>query len=109
MWADLTSGAALVFAAPRSLWLCLLLPLVAVSIWFAPRRSLLSLPIVALRLAALTLIVLAIAGLSVQTKQAGEGLCIVIAEDVSESVGAAGRKLGEELVRSLIPKLERAD
>ncbi|HSD09861.1 MAG TPA: VWA domain-containing protein [Candidatus Binatia bacterium] len=62
-----------------------------------------------LRLAALGLVLLSVCGLSLETREGAQDLCIVLAEDVSASVGAAGERLEAELARDLVPRLRPTD
>src|SRR5216684_2255301 len=112
MWSDLLTGRAiLAFAAPQRLWLLAVAALIVVlSIVFAARRRPGALAVAtALRVGALALIVLALAGLSVETREDAQELCIVLSEDVSASVGAAGEHLRADLLSRLVPKLRATD
>jgi Mg-chelatase subunit ChlD len=108
MLSDLLSGrAALAFVTPPRPWMIALAALISLLLIFAARRRA---PLAALlRLAALGLILLSICGLSVETREGAQDLCIVLSEDVSASVGAAGERLEAEIVRDLVPRLRPSD
>ena len=108
MVSDLLAGnAVLAFATPPRGWMLGLALVVALPlIYAAGRRSALA---AVLRIVALALVVLAVCGLSVETHEGAQDLCIVLSQDLSASVGTAGEKLGADLVRDLIPRLRPSD
>jgi Ca-activated chloride channel family protein len=108
MWSELLSGrAVLTFVAAPGPWVISLAALLSIWVIIAARRRTPSAAL--LRLAALSLIALSVCGLSVETREGAQDLCIVLAEDMSASVGSAGERLEAELVRDLVPRLRPAD
>jgi Mg-chelatase subunit ChlD len=63
----------------------------------------------ACRIVGATAIVLALAGLSLDTHHAAGGACVVVAVDVSASVGDAARAQADAFVRRLVPALGAHD
>ena len=63
----------------------------------------------ALRLGALAVVALALCGLSIETHEAAQDLCVVLSEDLSASVGSAADRLGTEVARDLVARLRRTD
>ncbi len=108
MLSDLLSGTAVLgFVTPPRPWLIALAALAAVALIAPARRRA---PLAALlRLAALALVLLSVCGLSIETREGAQDLCIVLSEDVSASVGAAGERLEAELARELVPRLRSTD
>lgn len=102
MWADL------VLLSPGWLKLLFVLPVLAVPVLFA-RGGRALLAALLLRTLAFVLVVLALAGLSVEREEASRGLCIVVAADASDSVGSEGGRRGEELLRGLADRLAPGD
>jgi Mg-chelatase subunit ChlD/uncharacterized membrane protein len=111
MWSDWLHGkATLLFTAPGRLWwIVALAAVVIIAAVAAGRRSGRIYLATVLRIAALALLGASLAGLSLETQEESQGLCIVVATDVSASVGAAGERAAAELVRQLAPKLRPND
>ena len=110
-WSDLLAGkSTLVLASPQRLWLLVAVIAVTAPALFAVGRSRAVALSTALRFIALTLLVLAVAGLSFESRRgAGRGLCIVLAADTSASVGDGAKGLVAEVARDLVTKLRPED
>jgi Ca-activated chloride channel homolog len=110
MWSDLLAGkAALVLGAPQRLWLlAVVLPVIVLGLLAARRRGAV-LGAAAARVAALVLLVLVVAGLSIEVPGETQSLCVVLSTDVSASVGDRAERLGAELARDLVAKLRPDD
>jgi len=104
---DLMAGKAslVLLSAARPAWIAVAVFL-ALLIVVAGRRSL---GASLLRVAALALILLTIAGLSIETHEAAQDLCIVLSEDRSESMGTAAERLGADVTRDLVARLRPTD
>ena len=108
MVADLLAGKAslMLTSPPRLGWMAVALFLAVLIVAAAGRRAGLA---AMLRLCALALVLLAICGLSIETHEAAQDLCIVLSEDLSASVGSGAERLGTELVRDLMATLRPTD
>ena len=62
-----------------------------------------------LRVSAFALVLLAVWGFSYETQEDGQEVCVILSEDLSESVGAAGERLAGDVIRDLIPRLRSTD
>ncbi|MBI2964073.1 MAG: VWA domain-containing protein [Deltaproteobacteria bacterium] len=110
MWTDLLSGAAaLAVDAPWRLWL--LAPgsaVVVAAVWRAGGGRAVYAS-AALRLAAVALLVFAVAGLSLRTREEAQDLCIVLSADASSSVDGGAERVAGEIGRELAAKLRPSD
>ncbi len=112
MWADLRSGkAALVFAHPGELvWLAVAIAVVVVAaLLVAIARGRGSFIATVLRLGGVALLALAVGGLSIETREEMQDLCLVVSADASSSVGGAAEKRANEIVAQLVPQLRATD
>jgi Mg-chelatase subunit ChlD len=89
-------------AHPSVLWALAVLPILLLG----ARRARLA---AACRIVAATAIVLALAGVGLDTRHPAGGACVVLAVDVSASVGDAARTRAEAFVESLLPALGPSD
>jgi len=108
MVSDLIAGKASIVltAPPRLAWMAAAVLLAVLIAATAGRRAGLA---AMLRVGALALVLLAICGLSIETHEAAQDLCIVLSEDLSASVGSGAERLGTELVRDLMGRLRPTD
>jgi Mg-chelatase subunit ChlD len=103
----LAGKAALAFATPFGPWLLVLVAALGIVLIVAGlRRSVLA---TMLRLAALGLLLLAWGGLSIETHEAAQDLCVIVSQDVSASVGGASERMTASLVAQLVPRLRQTD
>jgi len=105
---DLIAGkATLAFATPLGSWLVGVAATVALLLVVAGvRRAPLA---TVLRCGALLLLLLNLAGLSVETREAAQNLCLVVSEDLSASVAGASERLTGNLLQELLPRLRQTD
>ncbi len=110
MWAELSTGAAtLLVEAPGRLWLLALAAAVVVGATWRAGGGRAVYASAALRLTAVALLVLAVAGLSLETREQAQDLCIVLSVDASASVDGAAARVADGLGRSLVAKLRPSD
>ncbi|MGH7822242.1 MAG: hypothetical protein ACREQ9_20965, partial [Candidatus Binatia bacterium] len=105
---DLLSGA-LVLESPAGLALLLVLPLLALALLRWSKRGRAMWAALALRAGATVLVVLAISGLALESRAPADDLCVVVAADLSESVGEDGAASRERLVADLLERLRPGD
>jgi Ca-activated chloride channel homolog len=108
MLSDLLAGKAslALLSAPRPAWIAAALLLALLVVMTAGRRAAAA---AVLRVAALGVILLAIGGLSIETHEAAQDLCIVLSEDRSDSVGVAADRLEADVARDLAARLRSTD
>lgn len=110
MWADALAGtASLVIDAPWLLWLLALGAAVIVAAVVRAGGGRAAYASALLRLVAVALVVLAVAGLSLQTREEAQDLCIVLSADASSSVNGRADGVADEVGRGLVAKLRPAD
>ena len=103
MTSDLLTGkATLAFAMPLGLWLiaaaaAAAMVLVVAGVRRAPWATV-------LRCGALLLLLLNLAGLSIETREAAQDLCLVVSEDLSASVAAGSERLTAKLLQELLAR-----
>ncbi|MET0152650.1 MAG: VWA domain-containing protein [Candidatus Binatia bacterium] len=103
----LAGKAVLAFATPLGPWPLVLVAVVAIVLIVAGlRRSALA---TMMRLGALGLLLLALSGLSIETQEVAQDLCLVVSQDLSASVREASERLTAGLLTQLLPRLRQTD
>ncbi|MGH7860302.1 MAG: hypothetical protein ACREQY_23480, partial [Candidatus Binatia bacterium] len=99
----------LVVESPIALGFLLILPVLVAALlrWSKPGGALWA--ALTLRTVATVLVVLAVAGLALESRTPANDLCIVVAADLSESVGADGAETRERLIADLRERLRPGD